>query len=106
MINNSKYESHYPHHIAVLPRPEPSLTIEVPFKIELLVSLVQMTIFVVISDPFIQKPFQNLWAINLSYDDVIVCQIIKSRQFARFNEGLVFVPGFAFVKHLVEADAT
>jgi len=60
VIDDCKYESHYAHHIAILPRPKPGLTVEVPLKIELLTNLLHVAILIAVSDPFIEKPFKNL----------------------------------------------
>jgi hypothetical protein len=57
-------------------------------------------------DSLCQQPFENLRAVDLPNDDVIIGEIIQSGKLTCFDKRLHLVPRLTLLKDLVKANAS
>ena len=56
MIDDGKDQCHYTHRVAILPRPESSIAVEVSLEVELLADLFLVVVLEIVFDTLVQKP--------------------------------------------------
>ena len=82
-INNGEDQSHNFKTDLIFTSPEPIFSVKVFFEFKWL-SFWRFSIFL-LNDSLREKSFQNLWAVDLSYNNIIIGQIIKSWKLAGFD---------------------
>jgi len=85
----------------VLVCPESFSPVKVTLEIKFFVNVLILAL-----NSFCQQPFENLRAVDLSNDDVIIGEIIKSRKLTSFDQRLLLVPRLALLQDLVKTNAS